>query len=95
MSLTNEGCRLSASAARVIGVTKWAPPAVSTGVTSWPWRRARRINSAAVADAGSAAPVTIEMKVTYLEPAQPGRVTARGAAPERPDHRMRCDDSGE
>jgi uncharacterized protein (TIGR00369 family) len=38
---------------------------------------------AAVADAGSEAPVTIEMKVTYLEPAQPGRVTARATVRKR------------
>lgn len=38
---------------------------------------------AAVADAGSDAPVTIEMKVTYLEPAQPGRVTARATVRKR------------
>ena len=38
---------------------------------------------AAVADAGSEAPVTIEMKVTYLEPAQPGLLTARATVRKR------------
>ena len=38
---------------------------------------------AAVAAAGSEAPVTIEMKVTYLEPCKPGKVEARAKVRKR------------
>lgn len=38
---------------------------------------------AAVAAAGSEAPVTIEMKVTYLEPSKPGKVEAAAKVRKR------------
>ena len=37
-------------------------------------------------DTGDEAPVTIEMKVTYLRPAQPGRLRAEGAIRRRGKH---------
>ena len=37
----------------------------------------------AVASAGADAPVTIEMKVTYLEPAKPGKLQARAQVRKR------------